>query len=129
MGPSATFGIAFIMTRYGSIILESRGDDHNNDAVAIPSTVPMMKPRTVSKRGISTWVSNDPSENFVRSKSKIRDGELNNNGSIQYNRLAISQNAKKAIRIINCHIKTILFSLFKRFLNWLNKCWSVLIAI
>src|SRR5699024_12330775 len=108
----------FIMTRYGSIIFEKRRDDQRTVAINIPAKVPMIKPSTVSKSVTSTWTIIDPSIIFPNISLNTLDGELNNSGSTQYIRLAISHNAKKPTSMTSCQLKTIFFSFFKRDLYW-----------
>lgn len=61
IGPKATFGIAFKITRYGSIIFENIGDHHSNAASKVPSRVPKIKPKIVSVKVTPRFDSNDPS--------------------------------------------------------------------
>ncbi len=48
IGPSATLGIAFRTTRYGSRTRAKSGIHQRNVAIIAPSTVPRMKPTPVS---------------------------------------------------------------------------------
>lgn len=49
MGPSATFGMAFKITKYGSSTLDRKGDHQRIAARMVPKSVPRIKPRTVSE--------------------------------------------------------------------------------
>ena len=49
IGPRATLGRAFKMTRYGSDTRERNFDHQSRLAISVPATVPSRKPTTVSK--------------------------------------------------------------------------------
>ena len=50
IGPRATLGRAFKMTRYGSDTRERNFDHQSRLAISVPATVPSRKPTTVSKQ-------------------------------------------------------------------------------
>jgi len=99
IGPNATFGIAFKTTKYGSSMFERRSDHHKSAAIKTPKTVPIINPSTVSNNVTARLLNRLPS--FILSKNRFQtfEGALKIKGSIQWLRLAISQNPKKTIKI------------------------------
>ncbi len=99
IGPRATFGIAFKITRYGSKILASRLDHHNKAARHVPINVPSKKPSTVSNKVTPMCDSKEPSPSFSSNNCHTADGELKISGSIQPCLLEVSQPEKKRINM------------------------------
>ena len=60
IGPRAVFGSAFSTTRYGSRMRAAVSDHHMATATAVPSTVPAVKPSTVSPMDTAAWCHSSP---------------------------------------------------------------------
>src|SRR5699024_10484195 len=121
IGPSATLGIAFRMTKYGSDILATRLDDQSTLAKMIPKIVPNKNPIIVSNKVTDKWSSIEPSGIFGYIYTVTLEGELNNNGSMMRVELNICQLLTKMTNIIICHDITREFSFFIRRLYLSNK--------
>lgn len=76
IGPSATFGIALSITRYGSNTFDNKGDHQRMAASIVPINVPIIKPNTVSNIVVLICGNNVPSFNFSINSTQIFDGEL-----------------------------------------------------
>ncbi|MNR59012.1 hypothetical protein D3C85_1801690 [compost metagenome] len=64
-GPSATFGMLFSTTMYGSSTLARNGTHQINAASSVPASVPSKKPITVSPTVAATCGKRLPSSSFV----------------------------------------------------------------
>ena len=82
IGPSATFGMAFRTTRYGSSTRARSGIHQRKVAIMAPSTVPRMKPTPVSSNVVHMWTQSEPSIHLLRKRSQMLEGELKSKGSI-----------------------------------------------
>ena len=78
---------------------EGQGDHHKRAARSVPSSVPRMKPITVSPKVTDRLVRRLPSESFSRNRCHIFVGELKMRGSIQDCRLAASHAPKNTMKI------------------------------
>ena len=95
IGPSATFGIALSITRYGSNTFDKKGDHQRIAANIVPINVPIIKPNTVSNIVTLIWGNNVPSFNLSINSIQTFDGELKMSGSIHLKLDAISHIEKK----------------------------------
>lgn len=102
IGPSATFGMAFRTTRYGSSTRARSGIHQRKVAIMAPSTVPRMKPTPVSSNVVHMWTQSEPSIHLLRKRSQMLEGELKSKGSIHSFLLAISHSAKKRMSSKSC---------------------------
>lgn len=102
IGPSATFGMAFRTTRYGSSTRARSGIHQRKVAIMAPSTVPRMKPTPVSSNVVHMWTKSEPSSHLLRKSSQMLEGELKSKGSIHSFLLAISHSAKKRMSSKSC---------------------------
>lgn len=94
MGPSATFGSEFKITKYGSATFEIIGDHHKIAAITVPRRVPNINPSTVSNNVTAVWESRLPSAILSINMPITRDGLLKISGSIHVRRLEISHKPK-----------------------------------
>ena len=80
IGPRATLGRAFKMTRYGSDTRERNFDHQSRLAISVPATVPSRKPTTVSKQDMPICGKRSPFAYKLAMVLRIRAGLAHDKG-------------------------------------------------